>query len=214
MRNRQNIISAALLSLSLIVWVYAMIDGRWESFSSLPLFFVGIGIWITWVVHLGRISIRQARKHRAAIGGFTLFFCVLFGAFIVFIVVWLLSFGVGRAICVHEVQKAVDAGLRNDCLKLLKNWPTKDDRIYLSHSEFSTLAPSIRMLSPLYVKNDYTDNTNVPPNIGICKNGFGGFVCGIRVFQNDEDATNYFSPASQYDRYRVAPGIYALWGPM
>ena len=213
MRNRQNIISAVLVTASLITWIYAIVSNRWEAGSFLP-FLAGIGIWFFWVVHLGGISIQQARKHRTVFGGIILFFCVLFGAFIVFIVVWLLSLGAGRAMCIHDVQKAVDAGLRNDCLKLLQNWPTKDDRIYRSQPEFSKVAPSIQMLSPVYVKYDYIDDTNIPPSIGICKNGFGGFVCGIRVFQNDEDATNYFSPPSQYDHDRVAPGIYALWGPM
>ncbi len=214
MRGRPYIISATLVSASLLVWIYGMISSRWESFSSIPIFLVGISIWIIWVTHLGWISVQEARKHRTQIGFFIFFFGFLFVGFIAFVIAWGVGLTAGRMLCVREVRRAVNAGLRNDCLKLLQNWPTKDDRIGHLKPEYSDLAPSIRMLSPMYVINDHIDNTNIPPNIGICKNGFGGFVCGVRVFQNDEDASNYFAPASQYDHERVAPGIYALWGPM
>lgn len=214
MRGRPYIISAALVSASLVVWIYAMISSRWESFSSIPIFLTGTIIWVIWVIHLGWISIREARKHRTLIGFFIFFFGFLFAGFIAWVLARGVGLAVGKTLCVHEVRKAVDAGLRDDCLKLLQNWPTNDDRIGQLKPEFSNLAPSIRMLSPVYVINDNIDNTNFPPSIGICKNGFGGFVCGVRVFQNDEDSTNYINPPSQYDYERVAPGIYVLWGPM
>jgi hypothetical protein len=214
MPGRQYFISATLVVVSLILWIFAMISARWQSFSSTPIFLTAIAIWIIWVIRLGRISIQEARKHQTLIGGFILFFGVLFAGFIAFIVAWLVGLEAGRILCAHEVRKAVDAGLREDCLKLLQNWPTKDDRIGCLNPYFTNLAPSIRMLSPVYVINENIDYTNIPPNIGVYKNGFGGFVCGVRVFRNDEDASNYVNPSSLYDHERVAPGIYVLWGPM
>jgi hypothetical protein len=66
------------------------------------------------------------------------------------------------------------------------------------------------MLSPAYVINEDIDDTNIPPNIGVCKNGFGGFAAGIRVFRNDEDADKlkaYYRCTCE----RVAPGVYIWW---
>jgi hypothetical protein len=119
---------------------------------------------------------------------------------------------------VHEIQTSVDAGLREDCVKLLLNWPVKDDRIYNLDPEFSRLPSSIKIFAPVYVINENIDDTNIPPNIGLCKNGFGGFALGIRVFRSDKDADKfitYMKTTAQINRdfgcQRVALGVYCWW---
>ena len=43
------------------------------------------------------------------------------------------------------------------------------------------------MLRPVCVYKEEIDDTNLPPDIGVCWDAFGGFY-GTRVFQNDDDA--------------------------
>ena len=109
----------------------------------------------------------------------------------------------------RAVQPAVSAGLYKDCMQLLQNWPTSQDRIFSSDSNFDELPASIKMLEPEYVANSMCGG---PPNIGICKNGFGGFSKGIRVFRTDEDAMK-FSTNTVGSYTRIAPGIYIWWHP-
>lgn len=112
----------------------------------------------------------------------------------------------------HEIQRSVDAGLREDCLQLLLNWPVKEDRIFNSDPEFAKLPASIRMLTPVYVTNDSIDSPDLPPNVGLCKNGFGGFAMGVRVFRNDQDA-NKFKNNTVGGCQRIVPGVYYWWHP-
>ena len=74
---------------------------------------------------------------------------------------------------------------------------------------FSKLPQSIQMLKPACVYKDEFDDTNCPPNIGVCWNAFGGFY-GTRVFENDNDAQRLkaFLGNSVYACERVAPGVY------
>jgi len=129
----------------------------------------------------------------------------------------------------REVRPALDAGLRADCLALIANWPSKEWRIFPGDPEFQKLPASVRMLDPLYVTNDAllsgpavgpaTAPTIRPPtgpaewflvlNIGICKNGFGGFHMGIRVFV-DEDSLPTDGGGWWFVRKRVAPNVY-IW---
>ncbi len=114
----------------------------------------------------------------------------------------------------YEVQAAIDAGLHADCMQLMKNWSTKKtnrffkDRIFSGDPEYAKLPASIRMLSPFYVTKDWTDMPNWPTNIGLCKDGFGGFAMGVRVFNNDQDANKL---KSLFDCQRVANGVYIWW---
>jgi hypothetical protein len=115
-------------------------------------------------------------------------------------------------ICDLEIRKAVQAGLQNDCVRLLEHWPFKQEMIDSSNSEYLKLPASIRMLEPAYVENESLDFTNYPPNIGICKNGFGGFSRGIRVFKTDAAANDY-SKVTIGGNHRIAPGVYYWWHP-
>jgi len=125
---------------------------------------------------------------------------------------------IGKTLCFGEVWAAVDAGLREDCLNLLLNWPVKDDRIGDWGPEYSNLPASIKMLAPAYVLNASMDDTSLPPNIGICKNGFGGFAWGIRVFRSDQDAARFVAVLQRtleigrdFRCERTTPGIYFWW---
>lgn len=67
------------------------------------------------------------------------------------------------------------------------------------------------MLEPAYVTNgSLVPNAPQTPNIGICKNGFGGFAIGILVFRTDDDA-EAFRREWHGRCERVAPGVYLCW---
>jgi hypothetical protein len=146
----------------------------------------------------------------------------IFGAVLVSVVaLWVagqLGSIIGNALRLREIRAAADAGLREDCMQLLHNWPVKDDRIGDWDAAFTRLPHSITMLSPAYVINERVDDSSVPPNIGICKNGFGGFAFGVRVFRNDQDADKFINDMKRTMRIgrdfgyqRVASGIYYWW---
>ena len=61
---------------------------------------------------------------------------------------------------------------------------------------------SIRLFNPVYVTIE--DHPFLPRSIGLCKNGFGGFHMGLRVFHEDPGITE------SSDHVLVAPRIY-LW---
>jgi hypothetical protein len=125
---------------------------------------------------------------------------------------------IGKALCDREVRRAVAAGLRDDCEQLLRQWSFKDDIIFDSATEYAKLPPSIRMLTPVYVVNDSLADTNTVPNLGLCKNGAGGFAGGIRVFRNDHEAELFidhwrrnFELGKDFTYQRIAAGVYYWW---
>ena len=164
-------------------------------------------IWVVWVVHTGWVLSRRTLAYSGRVKLLAKIFGAVFASAIAVWVMCALGGIIGKTLRFHEVKVAVDAGLREDCLKLLQNWPIKADRIENYSAEFLNLPSSIKMLAPAYVSNDHLDDANIPPNIGLCKNGWGGFALGIRVFQSDEDAKSLKTG----ECLRVAPGVYIWW---
>jgi len=105
----------------------------------------------------------------------------------------------------REIRQAIDQGLYADCIALLDHWPSKHSRIFLGDVP---LPRSIVEFHPAYITNDAIDYPGLgPPNIGLCKNGFGGFAEGIRIFRSDEDAQKCIAARGAFVQ-RIAPGIY------
>lgn len=137
-----------------------------------------------------------------------------------FAIVTALQFGgvFGRAIYFHEIHMAVSAGLQENCMQLVRDWPSDDDRIYSIDPAYKNLPNSIKMLKPGYIVKEKDESTNSLPSIGICTDGFGGFAVGVRVFQNDYDAQKYIAEAKtqmrighEFGYKQVAPGVYYWW---
>jgi hypothetical protein len=212
--SRKNILfSAALLCLSLGTFFYAAIVYRWpDSLATLPIDLIGFLLWLVWIFHLGWMLFTRPSEHR----GWKRYLAEFFGAILGSMVLFLLVEGIGNFVVnelqLHDIRIAVNAGLRNDCINLLHNWPVTNDVIDMDDPSFAKLPQSIQMLGPLNVYNDKIEDTNIPPNIGVCMDGLGGMFYGVRVFQNDDDAKKL--EASYGDRIyafeRVAPGVY-LW---
>ena len=112
----------------------------------------------------------------------------------------------------RAVRRAVDAGLEADCRAIFKTYERdsriqKDGyaRIFHGTPEFNKLPASIRGLRPVYITiEDHPYDSEMPRNIGVCKNGFGGFAFGVRVFLEDEQV-----PPATWSR-EVSPNVY-LW---
>ena len=119
---------------------------------------------------------------------------------------------VGRWRREHEVRSALHAGLAHDCMIAFARFESDPDmkqyghrRIFVGSEEFASLPDSIREFKPVYVVfEDKPFGSDMPRNIGLCKNGFGGFAIGVRVFLTDEE------PPETLWKKRVAPGVY-LW---
>ena len=133
---------------------------------------------------------------------------LFFGCFVI------IAFSAGTFSCsakkyaiAYEIQQSVDVGLYEDCMRLLDNWPIKESRISYSTPEYDRLPESIKMLKPVYVTKEVIDLPDVPQNIGICKNGFGGFCMGVRVFRNDQDADTYNKKIDGRCQ-RIVSGVY------
>ena len=111
-----------------------------------------------------------------------------------------------------EIASAIANGLKADCESLFSSFRDhpllKQEgyiRLFPGSQEFEALPDSIRRFEPVYVTIEERPlGRDFAPNIGLCKNGFGGFHMGLRVFKDAPDI-----PESQ-NRKRVGPGIY-LW---
>lgn len=210
--NKQNLrklgllFSGLFIILSLVALAYASIVGRWGAFAGLFWGLIAIFVWLIWVGQLMWITARWTPPPR--IPGLLWFLGAVLASFVAGSIVT----HAGGLVRAHEIRKAVDAGLYKDCQRLLLNWPSKEGRIFYNDTEFAKLPVSIRMLKPVYLENDNIDYTNLPPNVGICKNGFGGFAMGVRVFRSDEDANN-FATNTIGRCERIAPGVYYWWHP-
>ncbi len=207
-RKSKLLLSGALISLFLVSVAYGSILNRWGDFRALFVCLTAGIIWIVWIVHLGWIMIggRDGSSRRLYRWGGVI------GGALTSIVASRLVGQVGSVVRSHEIQASVNAGLREDCITLLLNWPVKEDRIFQSEPQFEALPTSIKMLTPVYVTNERTDDPNLPPNVGLCKHGFGGFAMGVRVFRNDDDADKYKSN-TEGGCERIAPGVYYWWHP-
>ena len=112
----------------------------------------------------------------------------------------------------RAIQSALDAGLESDCRVVFAKYEAdsrlKADgylRLLPDSDDYKALPASIRSFKPVYVtieRNPF--GSDMPPNIGLCKNGFGGFAFGVRVFMNDEE----FKKPFWYEE--VSPSVY-LW---
>jgi len=109
-----------------------------------------------------------------------------------------------------EIAISIDKGLADDCETVLLAY--RDDpefksdcyvRIFPGSQKFDSLPDSILAFNPVYVTiEENSFGTNQPLSIGLCKNGFGDFNMGIRVFQTAPDI-----PAS-LNRKPITPTIY------
>ena len=202
------VFSGMFVTLFLVLVAYAEIEGRWFPLylSCMVAQLLALVVWLIWISHLIWLLSRRPPIFGRRIPPWAGF---LGGVLVLFV-----AFQVGRQtlgiVRVHETRKAIDAGLRDDCMKLLLNWPVKDDRIEDFDPEFAKLPASIRMFEPTYVKNDMINEPDLPPNIGLCKNGFGGFAMGVRVFRSDQDAKKY-EIATEGECERIAPCVYIWW---
>jgi hypothetical protein len=212
--KKRLLLSGTLVGVFLVSFAYASIAGRWGSFRGLLIYPIAFIIWMIWIIHFGWML----SKCTSASGKKIYLWVVFVGSFLASVVAIIGVCQFGIILRNHEMEKSVNSGLQEDCMKLLLNWPVKDDRIYDHEPEFSKLPSSIRMFAPVYVTNDSVNDTNTPPNIGLCKNGWGGFALGIRVFQSDTDADKFIADMKitmHIDRdfgcKRIAPGIYFWW---
>lgn len=203
-------LSILLVCMSLENIFFAHIVARWGSFAGMGAWIASMLFWILGIAFfawflLGRVFKKNLYSWVAFLGGV-----------LVCAVAYHIASKIGtdreEQLCAQEISKAVNAGLKNDCMKLLSAWPVRDERIEPSTPAFSQLPLSIRMLAPVYVENESFDSAALPTNVGICKDGFGGFACGVRVFRNDEDAT-IFAARTIGGYRRIAPGVYYWWHP-
>jgi hypothetical protein len=122
--------------------------------------------------------------------------------------------GIARASRKREVRKALDAGLERDCRITFAAYQAdprleKDGyiRVFRDSNEFESLPASIRMLNPIYVTvEDHPFGSDMPANVGLCKNGFGGFAFGVRVFVDGENTPEEFSSE------KITPTVYVCQG--
>jgi hypothetical protein len=107
------------------------------------------------------------------------------------------SSAIAQGIREQEVQSALAAGLEQDCRDTFVKY--RDDprlqqdgylRFFPDSSEFSSLPASIRNFRPCYVTVE--DHRQGSPNVGLCKNGFGGFAFGVRVFMDADNIPETF----------------------
>lgn len=111
-----------------------------------------------------------------------------------------------------EIANAIADGLVEDCESLFVTFRDHPDfemdghvRLFPGSDEFDALPNSIRRFEPVYVTiEENRVNGRLPLNVGLCKNGFGGFHMGVRVFRT----TPNIRPSE--NRVRIAPKIY-LW---
>ena len=198
--------------------LYLIINVRENSSIKITIFLAAFALWLGWTIYFGVVLYGRSKTH----GGKRYFLSRFASGIILTFIAIFLACRVGtlleKTYYIHEIKKAAQAGLQRDCVSLLHNWPTKDDRIYNPSPEFEKLPSSIKLLNPVYVVNDSYRNENTPKNIGLCKNGFGGFSSGVRIFSSDQDAEAFISymqisgkTNKDFGYKRLASGIYYWW---
>ena len=203
-----NSISLALMLLTLIACISCPVIGRWGSFKAVGLLLAWLSLGLIWLIH--RVwAILFGRLVQDKKGGFSAVkpWAITLLASVSIVSACILGGVLGSNLRIHELKKAIAAGFREDCLKLLADWPVKNDRMQDFELAYAQLPPSIRMLTPAYVCNDRLNDPSIPAHIDLCKNGWGGFALGIRVFRNDEDA----QLLTEGERQRIAAGVYIWW---
>lgn len=189
--------------------LFAGFRTRWNDPVALLERIIPIVLWLGWLVHLWwrvftccRFGRQKPRLTLASlvtllIGMIAFVFAVKAGGLL------------GARARLNEIRHALDAGLYEDSVKLMKDWPFTEQRVYSSDVLFSQLPQSIRLLRPVFVEIEQSD-INGPANLGICKNGFGGFAVGVRIFFNDTDA-ELLQIRGRGTGEKVADGAYYWW---
>lgn len=196
------------MGLFLYVFAHGSIVGRWGSFAGMLEYLIAAMIWIIWASHFVWAIKRQTTARGKRISSWAL----IPGGLLASLFVASLVCHVGGLMRFREIKASVDAGLYRDCMQLLCNWPVQESRIFSTSPEFAQLPASIKKLKPIYVTNDHLNSGDIPPNVGICKNGFGGFAMGVRVFRNDKEANN-FREMALGGCQRIAPCVFFWWHP-
>lgn len=193
----------------LVLFAYASVATRWGSLMpGMLLYLAAVIIWLFWLSHLACTVLIGP----IAVSGIGNRWLVIVGLVVASVIAGGFVSNIGRFVRVQEIQMAVEAGLQRDASQLLLHWPVKESRIFCGDPAYADLPQSIRMLNPVYVTNDRSDFPDSPANIGLCKNGFGGFARGVRVFQSDHDAESYKTDAEGWCE-RIATGVYYWWHP-
>ena len=131
---------------------------------------MAFALWFVWLGHFVWLSSKRPQiigMGKASLLG------IFLGVLLIFLAHKISAIFEAQALK-HDIQPAIEAGLYKDCMQLLHDWPTNlDYEISSEDTNYAQLPASIKMLKPVYVgKSIYGD----PPNIGICKNGWGGFA--------------------------------------
>ena len=200
-----RMVSAMTLIAALVLVAKGSLISRWNPFGGV-LYCPALLLWIGWLAHFIWMA-----SHRRLLPGVRYRNLRIAGLVFLTLVVASLAYNLGPAVRRCEIQKAVKSGLLQDCNSLLQNWPTDNVCIFPSSPEYEKLPASIRLLNPDYVTNDH-DVPEIPPHIGLCKCGFGGFAVGMRVFRSDTEA-RVFIDQTHCHHERVAEGVYVVWHP-
>ena len=196
-----------LLGLFLFVLLaLASVLGRWGTLNKLYLMLPAICIWVVLLLTILRpIQNKPNSKDKRR-----RIFVKFVASVVLFCVLLLICSQLAKLVIKIEIQKSISMGLRNDSLQLVAAWPSKADRVYITDKEYLSFPASIRALKPIYVSNDKLTSTNLPVCVSLCKNGFGGFAAGIRVFETDADAQMVIKITGDRTE-RIAQGVYLWW---
>ncbi len=196
-----SILMAVLLA---CCYARAAVAARWHSLTALMAMVAICAVaGSVVVVSIARVSWPERRRtYILSLASFA----ILFGGGVLFANRW------ARSVRTAEISAALASGLLEDCESVLA--PYDDDprldkegviRLLRGSEEFESLPESVRGFDPVYVTIEKDSlGRGVPLNLGLCKNGFGGFHMGVRVFRDDPKI-----PTSR-NRERIAPTVY-LW---
>ena len=193
---------AAFAALLISWWHYAaIVQMRWHSFGPM-LHVLGaylVAIIIAIVLLANAVISRNRKPPGIALTVFSAIVAISF---------YTVYAGSSRGLQ-NEIAACIALGVEKDCKTILNQYAndprfTQDDyvRIYTGSDEYNSLPESILAFKPVYVTIERLNG--MPPNVGLCKNGFGGFHMGLRVFGTDPKI------APSPDRVRVTPICY-LW---
>lgn len=212
-----RIASVVLMCALFAVSVSCPVVGRWSSLSVMQLGLLGFVAYLVWIALFAWVQWKQ-KEHltRTRI-------CakILLAIMVTMVFLWFgdrLGTYFGTAIRSREIKAAIDAGLQMDCVQLMSHWPVKGDMIQEKDPSFAALPRSLRILAPVYVTCDRTEDANTPASVGLCKNGFGGFAAGVRVFRSEQDAEHFISDMERtmnlgkdFGFEKIAPAVYYWW---
>jgi len=202
------------LSLLLLVTYFgftlvAGFRGRWNDPAVLVDRIISVILWLGWLVHFWKCVFAWRQTSSKRVRPMFANLVVMLIGFIAVISAAKTSAGLAGKARLIEIQQAIDGGMYEDSLRLLKDWPFKEQRVYSFDESFAKLPQSIKQLAPVFVEIEYGDDDR-PTNLGICKNGFGGFAAGIRIFSN-ESAAQSLQQSGQGRGVKVSNGVYYWW---